>query len=97
MIEIIEVSLIDNSSNVIITILDEPSKQNLMIVHGKYFSQQFRVNDIDVKIRIHEKVMTLEIMGVDFDAHQSLFLAPEKFVELQLFFKEAGFPMPLMG
>lgn len=97
----IEIPLKDNSSNVVITILDEPMEQKLIMLHSKYFSEQFGLNttgitlELNINQELKKSLMILRMTSTRDDTHQSLYLEPEKFNELQLFFRKSGFPMNL--
>ena len=95
MVKEIEIPLKDKSSNVIITIWDEPEKQYLIMLHSLYFSEQFGLDTTGVSLELNESTMILRMTSTKDVAHQSLYLHPARFNELQLFFKKAGFPMNL--
>ena len=89
------IPLFDNTSNVIINIWDKSNQQRLIMLHSKYFSEQFGLNTTGVSLERNEYAMILRMTSTKDDTHQSLYLEPAKFNELQLFFKKAGFPMDL--
>ena len=94
MSEQIKIPLLDDDSNVTITIVNEPKQQKLIMLHCNYFSEQFGLDTTGVHLELHKDIMILRMTSTNSEVHQSLYLDPEKCNELELFFKEAGFPMP---